>query len=89
VGLSQSQLNRLFLRERGQTVRQCHQHQRLEYAHTLLMRHDLSLKEVAMELGFKHQSNFTAWFRKLHRMTPSEFRELDPKKTLFTRPKPE
>lgn len=84
VGLSPSQLNRIFLRELGKTVRQLHQEQRIEYARTLLMREDLSLKEVAMELGFKHQSNFTTWFRKLHHLTPTEYRSLDPKKVIFS-----
>lgn len=74
VGLSASQLTRIFLRERGETPRQFHQRYRKEHAHHLLMRTGLSIKEVAAELGFKHASHFTAWFRKHNTMTPSQFR---------------
>jgi AraC-like DNA-binding protein len=74
VGLSLSQLNRQFLRERGETLRQFHQIQRKEHAQHLLMRTSLSIKEIAMELGFFHQSHFTTWFRKQTGATPSAFR---------------
>lgn len=43
VGLSLSQLNRQFLRERGETLRRCHQRHRLEFAQHMLMRSALSI----------------------------------------------
>jgi AraC-like DNA-binding protein len=74
VGLSFSQLNRLFLREREETLGHCIQRIRLERANHLLMRTGFSIKEVALQLGFRHQSHFTAWFRKQAGRTPTDFR---------------
>jgi AraC-like DNA-binding protein len=74
VGLSLCQLNRQFLRERGETLRQCHQNHLSEHAKDLLMRSTLSVKEIATELGFRHQSHFTSWFLKQAHVTPREFR---------------
>jgi AraC-like DNA-binding protein len=83
VGLSLSQLNRQFLRERGQTLRQCHQDHLCEHAKDLLMRSTLSIKEIATDLGFRHQSHFTSWFLKHAHVTPSDFRSNPIRKRFF------
>lgn len=74
VGLSINQLNRQFQRERNETLNQCHQRQRKELAQLLLMRTAMSIKEIAIDLGFSHQSHFTKWFTRQVGMTPSAFR---------------
>jgi AraC family transcriptional regulator len=38
----------------------------------LLLRHDMSIAEVALETGFAHQSHLARWMRRLLGVTPSE-----------------
>ena len=75
VGLSASQLNRLFMRDRGETVHKAHSRHRLEQAYHLLMRTQLSIKEVAMKLGFRHQAHFAIWFNQETGTSPTDFRK--------------
>jgi AraC-like DNA-binding protein len=62
VGLSTSQLNRLFSRYIGHTPK-AHLHlRRVSEAKHLLGSGDLPVKEVAFQLGFASQSAFCHWF---------------------------
>jgi AraC family transcriptional regulator len=47
---------------------------RLEFARHLVMRSDVPLKQAAHELGFRHASHFTKWFRRHMGAAPSAFR---------------
>lgn len=74
AGVSISQLNRLFLRETGHTLSAFHTQRRLERAMLLLAHSNLSMKEIAFDLGFKHPGHFTAWFKQHHHQPPSRYR---------------
>ena len=78
VGISVSQLNRLFLRETGRTLSAFHTRRRLERAKVLLTRSRLSMKEIAFDLGFKHPGHFTTWFKRNAGQVPSAFRRSSP-----------
>lgn len=62
VGLSVSQLNRLFLRHFGLTPRRYFERRRLENA-LVQVRRSRPLKEIAYDLGFKSLPHFSYWFR--------------------------
>ena len=47
---------------------------RLERARELLERTDLSILEVAVEVGYRSQSHFTTVFRRATGLTPREYR---------------
>ncbi|WP_167760309.1 helix-turn-helix domain-containing protein [Paraburkholderia pallida] len=49
-------------------------HRRLERAKKLLLDHELSLVQVAFEVGFQSQSHFTTVFRRFTGMTPGRWR---------------
>lgn len=70
-GLSQSQMNRLFVRELGTTVRNYCAHRRLATAQALLETPGLSVKETAFRLGFKSPQHFSHWFRLQTGVPPS------------------
>jgi AraC-like DNA-binding protein len=47
---------------------------RLDLARERIMADHATLKEIAFTLGFRHASHFTAWFRRLTGVSPSEYR---------------
>lgn len=47
---------------------------RISRAIELLEEHELSITEIALEVGYETPSSFTARFRQRKGMTPSEFR---------------
>jgi AraC-like DNA-binding protein len=51
---------------------------RIEAAQELLIATDLSMKELAHQLGFSSASYFNQVFKKKFRITPSRYRELNP-----------
>lgn len=73
VGLGRSQLNALFSRATGTTPRRYFERRRLETARRLLERPDASMKQIAAELGFRHASHFTQWFKARAGVAPSRF----------------
>ena len=76
VGLSVSQLNRLFLRHFGSTPRRYLEKRRLENALVQIHR-SRPVKEIAYELGFKSLPHFSAWFRQNTGSSPTELRRGD------------
>jgi len=74
VGLSVSQLNRLFVATVGMTPRAYWEKRRLDFAREALLGTAMSVKEIAYQLGFLHSSHFSAWFRKKLWLYPSQFR---------------
>ncbi len=73
VGLSTSQLNRLFARHLGHTPK-AHLHQRrISEARHLLQSGDMPVKEVAYQVGFSSQSAFCHWFTQQVGCTPTRF----------------
>ena len=74
VGMSARRLNDLFREVHGDTVSGCTTTWRLERGLALLRRGDLSVKEVAFELGYAHPANFVAAFARRFGDTPGRFR---------------
>lgn len=73
VGLSASHLGTLFRQSVGQTPYQYVLAQRIERAKGLLCAGRLSLGEIALQVGFCDQSQFTRQFKHLVGMTPRAF----------------
>jgi AraC-like DNA-binding protein len=64
VGISPNHLIRLFRKELQTTPQQLWDRLRLEHARSHLRQPDVRVKEVAIELGFKHLSHFSKWFKR-------------------------
>lgn len=72
AGLSESQLNRLFVRHLGHTAKAHLEMRRIVEARHLLAKGDVPIKEVAFLLGFSSQSAFYNWFKKHEGVKPSD-----------------
>ncbi len=76
VGVSPYYLARLFKQSTGRTPHQYLIERRIEKAKRLLVeRSDLSIVELAYELGFANHSHFTKFFHRLVGITPKDYRE--------------
>ena len=73
-GLGRSQLNALFVRAAGTTPRRYFERRRLEAARRLLEHTGMSMKEVAADLGFRHESHFSQWFKTRAGAAPSSWK---------------
>lgn len=70
--LSLSYFNQIFLKKMGIGCADYLMRVRMEKANQQLMERKLSVKEIAISLGFKHASAFTRAFRKYSGKSPSE-----------------
>jgi len=68
-------LNQLFLGEFGVTTRKYWDRRRLETARQCLETSRLAMKEIACLLGFRSDSHFVVWFRRLAGMRPGDYRK--------------
>lgn len=75
VGFSPYHFARLFRQTTGESPHQFVLSQRLEAAKHLLKETDVSLAQVALEIGFPHQSHFTQAFRRRLGTTPFAYRQ--------------
>ncbi|MDF3129083.1 AraC family transcriptional regulator [Kiritimatiellaeota bacterium B1221] len=75
TGLSPAHLDRLFLAQIGQTMKQFFDQRKLHYAENALRIPDTRVKEVASDLGYASLANFTRWFRRFHPMSPRNFQQ--------------
>lgn len=75
VGLSVSQLNRLFHSDLGISPRAYLQRRRIEAAILLLKHGGRPIKEIAYELGFNSISNFSNWFYRQKGCFPRAFQK--------------
>lgn len=73
--LSVDHLNRIVKELSGKTLKTHIQSRIIVAAKRLLYFSNLSLKEIAFELGFDELSNFSAFFKKCTAQTPSQFRQ--------------
>ena len=78
VGLSRSQLTRLYMRHRKIGPAERFQQLRVERATRLLTASALTVKEIAYACGFVCPNHFCRIFRKQMGKTPSQFRESAP-----------
>ena len=65
---------RAFKESFGVTPHRYHVQKRIERAKELIADHNLSLLQIAIELGFAEASSFSLAFRKMANMTPSAYR---------------
>jgi AraC-like DNA-binding protein len=75
IGLSPRQLDRIFVRQFGQTPRAYADGRRLEMALWLLRQGELPAKQIAFQLGFRQPSHFTHWFHSRTGQSPRNWRE--------------
>ena len=73
--LSPNHLVRLFRKELQSTPLQFWDHLRIEHAQSRLKQPEMRIKEVAIDLGFKHLSHFSKWFKRHTGSTPQSVRE--------------
>lgn len=76
VGLSTSQLNRLFSRYMGHTPKQHIHLRRVSEAKHLVQSKDMPIKEISYQMGFASQSSFSHWFTKETGHNPKAFAQL-------------
>lgn len=75
VGTNEKRLSRAFRKHLGQTVFEYIRRERLRLARRLLASTQLSMVDIAEEIGFSSAANFATAFRERFGMTPSSFRE--------------
>ena len=75
VGVSASQLDRVWRNTCGQTPFQYWSQRRLRYACSQLQSMERGVKEIAYDLGFAHLSQFSNWFRRQQHTSPRTYRE--------------
>ena len=76
IGLSGSQLSRLFRASFGESVGQYVKRVRLHAAASRLLSSEASVGEVAAYFGFFDPSHFTKQFRAFHGIAPRDYRRL-------------
>jgi len=73
VGMSPNYLGSLFKQQIGKTPATFRNDVKLDYAKRMLSTPDIRAKEVAMDLGFLHLSQFSRWFKTHTMCTPREY----------------
>ena len=74
LGIGESTLNHLFRRHLSMTPVEYRNSKLIEHGCELLSKSSYSIKEIADHLGFCNQFYFAQLFRKLKKVSPSEFR---------------
>ena len=75
VCLSPSRLSHIIKGEMGITLGDHISKVRIEKAKTLLKDKELSISQIALEVGFSDQSYFTKVFKKIEKCTPKAFQQ--------------
>ncbi len=75
AGMSESHFIRVFRQETGYTPHEFIINRRMASARYLLRYSSLSVKKICFNTGFSCESVFCNAFRKLHQMTPQQYRE--------------
>ena len=68
-------LRKLFRRIEGISLSEYWHQCRLQKAEELLLNTDKYIFEIAHEIGFSSDGNFTNWFKKRNGITPKEYRQ--------------
>ena len=74
---NESQLMRTFRQAVGMTVHNYLHRARMERAYEVLSTTDMSITQVALEVGYEYASNFTTAFRRHFKLTPKQFRSIN------------
>ena len=80
VGLSRSQLFRVFRQECGRSPKETLDEMRLEQAKAYLQSTRFTVESIALSVGMNSAQQLCAAFRKRYGCTPGEMREKDPTK---------
>ena len=75
LNLSPSRLRHLFKSETGLSLKRCLIESRLESGRVLLETSSLSIKEIAMKVGYSHMSHFVRDFRRSYQSPPGHYRK--------------
>jgi AraC family transcriptional regulator len=73
VRLSPYYFCRAFKQSLGMPPHRYHNSRRIEHAKTLLAKHELSVTDIGLTIGFSETSSFTAAFRKTTGQTPTAY----------------
>lgn len=76
IGMNRNKLYYGFRKQFGMSMARYIQEQRLIEAHHLLTKEDMPLSQVAMNVGFKHQSSFSTAFKSKYGVSPKSLRGL-------------
>ncbi len=76
VGISVSQICKIFVQEIGVTPQSYWNTRRLHAAKMELSNTDRSIKEIAFSLGFSSPEHFARWFAKIVGTSPREYRSI-------------
>lgn len=76
VGTNQTDLMKGFKSLYGCTIRAFLNKERMDKARTLLLSTDLSIRDIAESVGYKHSGKFTASFKKRYDLTPNQMRKM-------------
>ena len=75
IGISREHLSKKFHAETGRTLRDYRAEQRISQAMFLLMKSNLSCKEIAQMCHYGSYSSFFRSFSRIYKMSPEEFRK--------------
>ncbi|KND58518.1 Transcriptional regulator, AraC family [Candidatus Burkholderia verschuerenii] len=75
-GMSETTFRRVVRRSFGDSPKRLQMEERLSHAEHLLISSDRPISSVAFDVGFKSTSSFTNAFRRIHGITPSDFRSI-------------
>lgn len=75
VALNEAKLMRAFKQVYGTTIFDFSQHLRMDLAKKLIETTDLSVTEVALDVGYEYSSNFTTAFKRHFGITPKAARD--------------
>ena len=74
VRLTPAHLQRLFKQEVGSHIRDLIAERRLQNAAQLLLASDMSIKEIAYQVGYEHHSSFVRAFQRRFAQAPRYYR---------------
>lgn len=74
IGLNPDYLSRVFKKETGLSPVEWIVAERLEYARSLLLKTDLSVGDIAVQVGYSNFSHFSAIFKKRFGLNPRDFK---------------
>ncbi|KQX45935.1 response regulator transcription factor [Paenibacillus sp. Root444D2] len=77
VFLNPDYLDRTFKKETGMSVTEYLVQERLKIAQELLTKSDMTVTAIAAHVGYSNVSHFSRRFKKLTRMNPNEYRQLN------------
>ena len=74
VGLSYSHLRKIFKDETGDNIVNYINNLRIEESKRILCQTDLTIREIALNLGYNNEQSFVRFFKKYEGISPGKFR---------------